>query len=169
MFPALIEKLGRREDLRIDEASSAMEEIMAGRATSAQIAGFLVGLSMKGERATEIVGLAQTMRANAVPLSTSRPGLFDTCGTGGDGSSTFNVSSLAALVLAGCGGTITKHGNRAVLLFYTRRNFIPQCAMRDRPGGSWGCGPRLTYSDRLRIQPALPISWLECPGLSIPT
>ena len=114
MFPALIEKLGRREDLRIDEASSAMEEIMAGRATSAQIAGFLVGLSMKGERATEIVGLAQTMRANAVPLSTSRPGLFDTCGTGGDGSSTFTVSSLAARVLAGCGVTIAKHGNRAV-------------------------------------------------------
>ena len=114
MFRELIEKLKRREDLRIDEASSAMEEIMAGRATSAQIAGFLIALSMKGERATEIVGFAQTMRANSVPLSSSRPDLFDTCGTGGDGASTFNVSSLAALVLAGCGVTIAKHGNRAV-------------------------------------------------------
>jgi len=114
MFPELIEKLKRREDLRVDEASLAMEEIMAGRATSAQIAGFLIALSMKGERAPEIVGLAQTMRANSVPLSASRRDLFDTCGTGGDGASTFNVSSLAALVLAGCGVTIAKHGNRAV-------------------------------------------------------
>lgn len=114
MFAILIEKLRRRQDLLVDEAAAAMEEIMAGRATSAQIAGFLVALSMKGERSAEIVGLARTMRANAVTLPTARPGLFDTCGTGGDGASTFNVSSLAALVLAGCGVPVAKHGNRAV-------------------------------------------------------
>lgn len=114
MFAILIEKLRRRQDLLVDEAAAAMEEIMAGRATSAQIAGFLVALSMKGERPAEIVGLARTMRANAVTLPTARPGLFDTCGTGGDGASTFNVSSLAALVLAGCGVPVAKHGNRAV-------------------------------------------------------
>ena len=114
MFAALIEKLHRRHDLSVAEAADVMEEIMAGRAQPAQIAGLLIGLSMKGERPSEIVGLATTMRANAVRLSRPYPGLFDTCGTGGDRSSTFNVSSLAALVLAGCGVQVAKHGNRAV-------------------------------------------------------
>ncbi|MDA1093288.1 MAG: anthranilate phosphoribosyltransferase [Acidobacteria bacterium] len=114
MFATLIEKLRRRQDLPADEAEAAMEEIMAGRATPAQIAGFLVALSMKGERPSEIVGLARAMRANAVPLPTTHTGLFDTCGTGGDGASTFNVSSLAALVLAACEVPVAKHGNRAV-------------------------------------------------------
>jgi anthranilate phosphoribosyltransferase len=114
MFATLIEKLRRRQDLPADEAAAAMEEIMAGRVTSAQIAGFLVALSMKGERPAEIVGLARAMRANAVALPTEHPGIFDTCGTGGDGASTFNVSSLAALVLAACEVPVAKHGNRAV-------------------------------------------------------
>ncbi|MDP6580781.1 MAG: anthranilate phosphoribosyltransferase [Vicinamibacterales bacterium] len=114
MFATLIEKLHRRQDLTVDEAAAVMEEIMAGRATPAQTAGFLIALSMKGERPSEIVGLATTMRANAVKLSKAREGLFDTCGTGGDGASTFNVSSLAALVLSACGVRVAKHGNRAV-------------------------------------------------------
>lgn len=114
MFATLIEKLHRRQDLSVTEAADAMEEIMAGRAAPAQIAGLLVGLSMKGERPSEVVGLATTMRANAVKLSKPYHGLFDTCGTGGDRASTFNVSSLAALVLAGCGVPVAKHGNRAV-------------------------------------------------------
>jgi anthranilate phosphoribosyltransferase len=114
MFATLLEKLHRRQDLSVDEASAVMGEIMAGRATSAQIAGLLIGLSMKGERPSEIVGLALTMRANAVRLSKPYEALFDTCGTGGDGASTFNVSSLAALVLSGCGISVAKHGNRAV-------------------------------------------------------
>jgi anthranilate phosphoribosyltransferase len=114
MFPALIEKLMRREDLASDEAAAAMDEIMAGRATDAQIAGFLIGLAMKGERATEIVGLARTMRAHAVPLSRRHAGVFDTCGTGGDRSGTFNISSCAALVVAACGVPVAKHGNRSV-------------------------------------------------------
>ena len=114
MFATLIEKLHRRQDLSVDEAAIVMGEIMAGRATPAQIAGLLIALSMKGERPSEIVGLAMTMRANAVKLSKPYDGLFDTCGTGGDGASTFNVSSLAALVLSGCGVRVAKHGNRAV-------------------------------------------------------
>ena len=114
MFSTLIDTLRRRQDLSVEESAAAMEEIMAGRATQAQIAGLLVALSMKGERPAEIVGLARTMRANAVSLSRERHGLFDTCGTGGDGASTFNVSTLAALVLAGCGVPVAKHGNRAV-------------------------------------------------------
>jgi len=114
MFPALLEKLIRREDLTSDEASAAMAEVMAGRAGEAQIAGFLIGLAMKGERPAEIVGLARTMRAHAVPLSRPFPGVFDTCGTGGDRSGTFNISTCAAIVLAACGVQTAKHGNRSV-------------------------------------------------------
>src|SRR6187549_1354341 len=116
MFPSLIEKLTRREDLTVAEASAAMAEVMEGRAAPAQIAGLLIGLAMKGERPAEIVGLARAMRAHAVQLST-RPGqddiVFDTCGTGGDRSGTFNISSCAAIVVAACGVRVAKHGNRS--------------------------------------------------------
>src|SRR4051812_13349934 len=114
MFSTLIEKLLRRDDLTTAEAAAAMSEIMDGRAGEGQIAGFLVALAMKGERASEIVGLARTMRARAVKLSAPHDGIFDTCGTGGDRSGTFNISSCAALVVAACGVRIAKHGNRSV-------------------------------------------------------
>ena len=113
MFRELIEKLQQQRDLTVDEAAGAMEAIMDGRAQSAQIAGFLVALAMKGERPDEIVGLARTMRARATPLSRSFAPVFDTCGTGGDGAHTFNVSTVAALVLAACGVRVAKHGNRS--------------------------------------------------------
>lgn len=114
MFPTLIEKLTRREDLSMDEAAAAMTEIMEGRATPTQIAGLLVGLAMKGERPPEIVGLAKAMRTHAVKLSRPYEAVFDTCGTGGDRSGTFNISSAAALVVAACGVRVAKHGNRSV-------------------------------------------------------
>jgi anthranilate phosphoribosyltransferase len=113
MFPVLIDKLQRRVDLTIDEAAAAMETIMDGQAQPSQMAGFLVGLAMKGERPAEIVGLARTMRARAVKLSRPYDPVFDTCGTGGDGAHTFNVSTVAALVLAACGVRVAKHGNRS--------------------------------------------------------
>src|ERR671913_2542554 len=114
MFAPLLEKLHRREDLTVDEASAAMDEIMEGRAQPAQIAGLLVGLRMKGERPAEIVGLARTMRARATRLSKTFEPAFDTCGTGGDRAHTFNVSTVAALVIAACGVRVAKHGNRSV-------------------------------------------------------
>jgi anthranilate phosphoribosyltransferase len=114
MFSELIEKLQRRQDLTREEAAGAMDAIMEGRAQPAQIAGFLVGLAMKGERPAEIVGLAQTMRNRATRLSRSHAPVFDTCGTGGDRAHTFNVSTVAALVLAACGVRVAKHGNRSV-------------------------------------------------------
>ena len=114
MFAELIEKLRGREDLTEGEATAAMVEIMEGRAAPAQIAGFLIALSMKGERPAEIVGLARTMRTQAVQLSRSFTDVFDTCGTGGDRLHTFNVSSLAALTIASCGIRVAKHGNRSV-------------------------------------------------------
>jgi anthranilate phosphoribosyltransferase len=111
---ALLEKLMRRETLSVDEAAEAMGAIMSGDATPAQIGALLVGLTMKGERPSEIVGLAKTMRANAVPLSRTFDDVFDTCGTGGDRSGTFNISSAAALVAAAAGLRVAKHGNRSV-------------------------------------------------------
>jgi anthranilate phosphoribosyltransferase len=114
MFAPLLEKLHRRQDLTAEEASAAMAEIMEGRAHPSQIAGLLVALGMKGERPSEIVGLARAMRARATKLSRNHAPVFDTCGTGGDRAHTFNVSTVAALVLAACGLRIAKHGNRSV-------------------------------------------------------
>jgi len=114
VFAALIDKLTRREDLTSDEAAAAMAEIMEGRAAPAHIAGLLIGLVMKGERPTEIVGLARAMRAHAVQVSKRYERVFDTCGTGGDRSGTFNISSCAAVVVAACGVRVAKHGNRSV-------------------------------------------------------
>src|ERR1700709_1155105 len=114
MFQALIEKLTRHEDLTTDEAAAAMAEVIDGRAAPAHLAGLLIGLAMKGERPVEIVGLARAMRAHAVPLSEQFDQVFDTCGTGGDRSGTFNISSCAAIVLAACGVRVAKHGNRSI-------------------------------------------------------
>jgi anthranilate phosphoribosyltransferase len=114
MLSPLIDKLTRRENLTSEEAAAAMAEIMEGRAAEAQIGGFLIGLAMKGERPAEIVGLARSMRSHAVPLSRSYGRVFDTCGTGGDRSGTFNISSAAAIVVAACGVRVAKHGNRSV-------------------------------------------------------
>jgi len=113
MFPELIEKLTQHQDLTSDEAAAAMAEIMDGRAAPSHVAALLVGLAMKGERPVEIVGLARAMRAHAVQVSRHYDDLFDTCGTGGDRSGTFNISSCAAIVVAACGVRVAKHGNRS--------------------------------------------------------
>ena len=114
MFTPLLEKVLRREDLTADEAGAVMREVMEGRASAAGLAALLAALVMKGERPAEIVGFAQTMRAHAVPLQVPVDEAFDTCGTGGDRSGTFNISSAAALVVAACGVMVAKHGNRSV-------------------------------------------------------
>jgi anthranilate phosphoribosyltransferase len=114
MFSGLIEKLQRRQDLTVEEAAAAMDQIMEGVAPPAQIAGLLIALAMKGERPTEVVGLARTMRARATRLSRQHEDVFDTCGTGGDRAHTFNVSTLAALVVTACDVKVAKHGNRSV-------------------------------------------------------
>jgi anthranilate phosphoribosyltransferase len=113
-FAPLLEKLRRHEDLTAVEASAAMGAIMDGEAASSQIAALLMGLALKGEHPAEMVGLARAMRQRATKMPEFVDGVFDTCGTGGDGAHTFNVSTAAALVLAACGVRVAKHGNRAV-------------------------------------------------------
>ncbi|HZM58959.1 MAG TPA: anthranilate phosphoribosyltransferase [Vicinamibacterales bacterium] len=114
MLTPLLEKLVRHEDLTTEEASAVMNEVMEGRATPTALAGILAAMAMKGERPAEIVGFARTMRAHAVKLSAPASDVFDTCGTGGDRSGTFNISSAAAVVVAACGVKVAKHGNRSV-------------------------------------------------------
>jgi anthranilate phosphoribosyltransferase len=109
-----LNRLARGESLKESEASRAMELIMRDEATPSQIAGFIVALRLKGETVDEITGLARTMRSMATPIDVDDAGsLLDTCGTGGDGSGSFNISTLSAIVAAACGARVAKHGNRA--------------------------------------------------------
>ena len=101
-------------DLTRAEAREAMDEVMRGEATPAQIGGFLVALRAKGETVDEITGFAEAMHAHVLPVSPKRTDLVDTVGTGGDGSRTFNISTAAGLVAAGAGAAVAKHGNRAM-------------------------------------------------------
>ncbi len=114
MLPTYIDKLLQGQHLSETEAESAMEVIMTGNATPAQIGGYLIALRMKGETVDEIAGSARAMRAQAtrVVIQTNGP-VLDTAGTGGDGAHTFNVSTAAAFVIAGAGRKVAKHGNRA--------------------------------------------------------
>jgi anthranilate phosphoribosyltransferase len=103
----------RGRHLTEDEAAAAMADIMNGEATPAQIGAFLTALRLKGETADEITGMARVMRAKALKVPIEGP-VIDTCGTGGDGSGSFNVSTAAAFVAAGAGVRVAKHGNRAM-------------------------------------------------------
>jgi len=107
-----IDALASGRDLTADEAAAVLREIMAGDASEVEIAGFLVGLRTKGETEEELEGLARTMRELATPVDVGRDDLLDTAGTGG-GRTTFNVSTTAALVAAGAGCAVAKHGNRS--------------------------------------------------------
>jgi anthranilate phosphoribosyltransferase len=107
-----LDALASRRDLDSDQTAAVLAEIMAGNASEVETAGFLVALRTKGETIDELVGLATTMRAFATPVRTGRDDLIDTAGTGG-GRPTFNVSTTAALIAAGAGCAVAKHGNRS--------------------------------------------------------
>jgi anthranilate phosphoribosyltransferase len=118
MILEAIERAVRDEDLDRATADAAMEDILSGRATDAQIASLVTALRIKGETLDEIVGFAAAMRRHATPIFAANRGpkemLVDTCGTGGDASGTFNVSTTAAFVVAGAGARVAKHGNRSI-------------------------------------------------------
>jgi anthranilate phosphoribosyltransferase len=109
-----IKKIIEKKDLSENEAYAAMNEIMKGEGTESQIGAFLVGLRMKGEKIDEITGCAKAMRDNAIPVKLQSKFVIDTCGTGGDGGKTFNISTAVAIVAAAGGVKVAKHGNRAV-------------------------------------------------------
>ena len=120
-----LKKVVEREDLSAEEAFMTMDEILSGKATDAQIAAFLTALRLKGETVAEITGFARAMREKVSPVKvrghvdasisgTDREALVDTCGTGGDASNTFNISTATAFVVAGAGIPVAKHGNRSV-------------------------------------------------------
>ena len=114
MIKDMIAKLADRCSLTEQEAESVMLEIMDGAATSAQIAAYLMGLRLKGETVEEVTGSVRAMRAKAHRIAVGDPLVVDTCGTGGDGAHTFNISTTTALIIAGAGLTVAKHGNRSV-------------------------------------------------------
>jgi anthranilate phosphoribosyltransferase (EC 2.4.2.18) len=113
MIKESIAKLVSGKSLSREEAYRTMLLIMSGEATEAQIAGYLVALRMKGETVDEIVGSAMAMREKADRLKIEKEVILDTCGTGGDSSGTFNISTAAALVASSAGVVVAKHGNRA--------------------------------------------------------
>ena len=125
ILDALHRIANHRQSLSREEAHAVMTEVLSGQCSDAQIAALLVALHMKGETVEEIVGFAEAIRAAAVPLKfhgdsvldasdTGRDALVDTCGTGGDASGTFNISTATAFVVAGAGVRVAKHGNRSV-------------------------------------------------------
>src|SRR5271154_5590476 len=124
MLQPFLHKIAAREDLSTDEARDAMLVILTGQATTPQISEFLMGLRTKGETAEELLGFARAMREKSAVIDAgpdSEP-LLDTSGTGGDGGATFNISTVAAFVVAGAGVRVAKHGNRS---------FSSQCGSAD--------------------------------------
>ncbi len=111
-----LERVAERENLSSEEAQAAMEAILNGRASQPQMAAFLIALRMKGETVDELVGFARAMRGMAPPIDhgIEDEALLDTCGTGGDAAGTFNISTIAAFVVAGAGVRVAKHGNRSI-------------------------------------------------------
>src|ERR1039458_646985 len=114
MLLPYLHRIAARENLSSEDARHAMLAILSGDATTPQIAAFLIGLRTKGETADELLGFARAMREKASRVDAGPEPLLDTCGTGGDGGRTFNISTIAAFVVAGAGVRVAKHGNRSL-------------------------------------------------------
>ncbi len=114
MIEAVVRRVEAGENLSLEEMGRTMDLVIQGRCPEEQVARLLLALRHKGETVDEIAGAAAALRKHVTPIRTSRPDVLDTCGTGGDGSRTFNISTAAALVAAAAGVPVAKHGNRAV-------------------------------------------------------
>jgi anthranilate phosphoribosyltransferase len=156
LLPYLI-RLVSAQDLPAADAEAAMRIILRGEASQARIAAFLIALKMKGETTDELVGFACAMRQMAVPIDVGLPGqtLLDTCGTGGDGANTFNISTLAAFVVAGAGVHVAKHGNRSI---------SSQCGSADLLE-AWGIPIDLPPEDTARAIREVGIGFLFAPAV----
>jgi anthranilate phosphoribosyltransferase len=129
--------LGRvieRQDLGAEDAAAVVGQIMDGAATAAQVGALLSALRMKGEAVDEVVGAAQAMRSRMLRVTSDAPVLLDTCGTGGDGSGSVNVTTLASFVLAACGVKVAKHGNRAMSSRSGSHDVIEALGLDPAPG-----------------------------------
>jgi anthranilate phosphoribosyltransferase len=134
-FRDILLKLCRPEDLTRAEAQEAFLHIMSGQAGDAQIGGLLVGLAAKGTTVEELVGAATVMREKVIPVETQTPGvILDTCGTGGDVRGTFNISTAAALIAAGAGVKVVKHGNRSASSQTGSADVLEQLGVNIDPG-----------------------------------
>jgi anthranilate phosphoribosyltransferase len=142
ILEALHRIVNHRESLSRDEARAVMGEVLSGKCTDAQIAALLVGLHMKGETVEEVVGFAEAIRAAATPIpvknhtfldasGTGHEALVDTCGTGGDVAGTFNISTVTALVVAGAGVRVAKHGNRSSTPKLDAQGMSAKCGAAD--------------------------------------
>ena len=128
---SILQKLSEREDLTAEEVYQSLREIVDGNATDAQIGAFIMGTKMKGESVDEIEGAGRFFRERATKVEVSNPeDLVDTCGTGGDKSGTFNVSTVTAFVLAGAGVRVAKHGNRSVSSRCGSADFLEQAGAK---------------------------------------
>ena len=141
-WPALLSALLGGASLDATDTAWAMREVMQGAASPAQVAAFVVALRAKGETAQEVAGLVEVMLEQALPVEVA--GRVDTCGTGGDRSNTVNISTMAALVVAGTGTPVCKHGNRAAssnsrfsAAFRIARRSASRCADRFGPISGW--------------------------------
>jgi anthranilate phosphoribosyltransferase len=114
MLKHYIDKILDKENLSIQDAYDAMDNIMSGKVNNSQLAGFLIALKSKGETAEEIAGFAKAMRDKSIKLDVDGENLIDVCGTGGDYSGTFNISTATAFIVAGTGVKVAKHGNRSI-------------------------------------------------------
>ncbi len=114
VIEVILGRLAGGEDLSMDEMSAAIDAVVEGRCTPGQIGILLTALRAKGETAPEVAGAARALRRRMTPIRTTRDDVLDTCGTGGDGSGTFNISTAAAIVVAAAGVPVAKHGNRAI-------------------------------------------------------
>src|ERR687898_666392 len=160
LWPHILSKLAAHEALTADEAAEAMQEVMAGEATPAQLGGLLMALRTKGETVDEVDGLARTMLAFANPVTPPAP-VIDTCGTGGDRTGTFNISTISAIVVAGAGVPVAKHGKWAA----SPTNACCPSWLRFSLGGARGrsCSAVPTASTS-SLRPALRRSSRSTPG-----
>lgn len=114
MYQTALRKIVMKQDLEEEEMTQLMDRLMSGELSEAQIGALMGALATKGETFTELAGAARSMRRKAVRIHAATGTVVDTCGTGGDGAQTFNISTTAAFVVAGCGATVAKHGNRSI-------------------------------------------------------